>query len=60
VRTEHFVPDIVLVFYIYGCDVQVFNIFIEVELSPLGTAAISDLLYQPQMIDEGDVEQLVE
>jgi hypothetical protein len=25
-----------------------------VGLSPLGTAATSDLLYKPQMIDEGD------
>jgi hypothetical protein len=25
-----------------------------VRLSPLGTAATSDLLYEPQMIDEGD------
>jgi hypothetical protein len=31
-----------------------------VRLSPLGTAATSGLLYQPQMIDDGDVEQLVE
>jgi hypothetical protein len=27
-----------------------------VGLSPLGTAATSGLLYQPQMIDEGDCE----
>jgi hypothetical protein len=50
----HFVPHIVLVFYIYGCDVQVFNIFSAVGLSPLGTAAISGILYKPQMRDEGD------
>jgi hypothetical protein len=29
-----------------------------VELSPLGTAANSDLLYKPQMIDEGDCEAI--
>jgi hypothetical protein len=28
--------------------------FSGVELSPLGTAATSGLLYKPQMIDEGD------
>jgi hypothetical protein len=27
---------------------------VEVRLSPLGTAATTDLLYQPQMIDDGD------
>jgi hypothetical protein len=31
-----------------------FIIISGVGLSPLGTAAISDLLYKPQMIDEGD------
>jgi hypothetical protein len=31
-----------------------------VGLSPLDTAVTSGLLYKPQMIDEGDVEQLVE
>jgi hypothetical protein len=29
-------------------------IFREVRLSPLGTAATTGLLYQPQMLDDGD------
>jgi hypothetical protein len=33
---------------------SVFFIISGVGLSPLGTAANSDLLYKPQMIDEGD------
>jgi hypothetical protein len=32
----------------------IFIIFSGVRLSPLGTAAITGLLYQPQMIDEGE------
>jgi hypothetical protein len=32
----------------------IFFIISRVGLSPLGTAATSSLLYQPQMIDEGD------
>jgi hypothetical protein len=32
----------------------IFFIISGVGLSPLGTAATSDLLYKPQMIDEGD------
>jgi hypothetical protein len=31
-----------------------FIILSEVRLSPLGTAATTGLLYQPQMIDDGD------
>jgi hypothetical protein len=31
-----------------------------VRLSPLGTAAITSLLYQPQMIDDGDCGAIVE
>jgi hypothetical protein len=30
-----------------------------VRLSPLGTAATTDLLYQPQMIDDGDYGEIV-
>jgi hypothetical protein len=37
-----------------------FIILSVVTLSPLGTAATSGVLYQRQMIGEGDVEQLVE
>jgi hypothetical protein len=29
-----------------------------VRLSPLGTTATTDLLYQPQMIDDGDYEAI--
>jgi hypothetical protein len=32
----------------------IINIIIGVRLSPLGTAATTSLLYQPQVIDDGD------
>jgi hypothetical protein len=35
-----------------------FIILSGVRLSPLGTAATTGVLYQPQMIDDGDVKQL--
>jgi hypothetical protein len=38
----------------YRLSIIFFIIVSGVGLSPLGTAATSDLLYQPQMIDEGD------
>jgi hypothetical protein len=38
-------------FYLFSID---FVFFSGVGLSPLGTAAISGLLYKPQMIDEGE------
>jgi hypothetical protein len=38
---------------------KVFFIIISgVRLSPLGTAATTGLLYQPQMIDDGDCEEI--
>jgi hypothetical protein len=46
----------------HGSLIQDFFIIIPygVRLSPLGTVATTGLLYQPQMIDVGDGEQLVE
>jgi hypothetical protein len=37
-----------------GCPSLVHIIISRVGLSPLGTAATTGLLYQPQMIDDGD------
>jgi hypothetical protein len=46
--------EIVNSFCNYSSIVLFFIILSGVRLSPLGTAATTDLLYQPQMIDDGD------
>jgi hypothetical protein len=41
-----------------GCLIIIFIIVSGVRLSPLGTAATTGLLYQPQMIDDGDCGEI--
>jgi hypothetical protein len=44
--------------YNVGIIIIIIIIVCEVRLSPLGTAATTGLLYQPQMIDEGDCGEI--
>jgi hypothetical protein len=49
-----YLPLIVLIAYFFTLVIIIIIIISGVGLSPLGTAATSDLLYKPQMIYEGD------
>jgi hypothetical protein len=59
IRTDH-LPNTSLQCYCYNNTRRITFIIIlsGVRLSPLGTAATTGLLYQPQMIDDGDCEAI--